>query len=431
MELADYPRPANASRRGIHWSPSVFHPSGSTLDWWVDELRAMHVRWVKLLDHGGGSSRHVCQRLLQNGILPIVRMYRDRPNPGSLSDQEKDTISELVELGVRYFECNNEPNLPAEWQEGEWQSGGRPDLVMQHWLQDAEAIISRGGYPAFPALAQSGTKSDVGSIPWYVAAFQWLDEQAHDDALSVFDNGAWIAVHDAVLNHCYKDDEGEWHFEYPYDPICQADQPGKTIMDDDNSLIGHRVPAGLLMEHFDLRVPVISTEGGVFVPRSGWQQWDPRYPGYNYDGQAERTVAMFEWLRSHAEEYYFAMCPWIIASERMGHIDAAWTEDAWYGLDRELPVIAAVKAMGPEPEPPPPPLPLDETLRSASWSKRGLAYNPKAAFATYARQHDLGPPLTNEFDVAWHGKTYRVQGFAGSIVYSEVGDWTNIKRLSW
>jgi hypothetical protein len=115
----------------------------------------------------------------------------------------------------------------------------------------------------------------------------------------------------------------------------------------------------------------------------------------------------------------------------MGHIDAAWTEDAWYGLDRELPVIAAVKGMGPEPEPPPPPLPLDETLRSASWSKRGLAYNPKAAFATYARQHDLGPPLTNEFDVAWHGKTYRVQGFAGSIVYSEVGDWTNIKRVSW
>jgi hypothetical protein len=364
-------------------------------------------------------------------MIPIVRMYRDRPNPGSLSDHELSTLSELVALGVRYFECNNEPNLPVEWQEGEWQSGGRPELVMQHWLQDAQAIISRGGLPGFPALAQSGTGSDEGSIPWYVAAFEWLDEQAHDDALNAFHNGAWIAVHDTVLNHCYKDDDGDWHFEYPYDPICQADQPGKTIMDDDNSLIGHRVPARLLMQHFDLRVPVISTEGGVFVPRSGWQQWDPRYPGYNYEGQAERTVAMFEWLRSNAEEYFFAMCPWIIASERMGHIDAAWTEDAWYGLDRELPVVAAVKAMGPEPEPPPPPLPLDETLRSASWSKRGLAYNPQAAFATYARRHDLGPPMTSEFDLDWRGKTYRVQGFVGGIVYSEVGAWSNIKRVSW
>jgi len=430
MNLTDFVRPANRSRRGIHWSPSVFHPTGSSLDWWLSELLAMNIKWVKVLDNGGGSSKHVCQKLLENDIIPVVRLYRARPNPGHLNEENLQTVATLVQMGIRYFECNNEPNLPIEWREGEWQNGGRPELVMQHWLVDAKAIIARGGYPAFPALAQSSHHSETGSIPWYTKAFQWLDTQARTDAVHVFSNGAWIAVHNAVLNHCYKDDEGMWHFEYPYDPICQADQPGKTIMDDDNSLIGHRVPATLLQDHFGLKVPVISTEGGLTVPRGGWQVWDQRYPGYNYEGHAERTVAMFEWLHTNGEDYFFAMCPWIIANERMGHIDPAWTEDSWYRMDRDLPVVAAVKAMGPE-APPPPPLPLDDSLRNAAWNRRGIAYNPEAAFPRYARQNNLGSPLTGEFDVEWRGKTYRVQGFTGAIVYAEVGDWGNIQKLSW
>ena len=431
MNLADYPRPANGSRRGIHWSPSVFHPSGSTLAWWINELQAMHMQWVKLLDDGMGSSKHLCRRLLQNEIIPIVRLYRGRPNPGRLSEREKNTVSELVEIGVRYFEPNNEPNLAEEWQEDEWQSGGRPDVVMQFWLQDAQAIISRGGLPAFPALAQNGFHSEFGSIPWYSNAFQWLSEQAHDEAVAVFEHGAWIAAHDALLNHCYQDEDGEWHFEYPDDPLCQADQPGKTIMDDDNSLHGHRVPVRLLAEHLGLQVPVISTEGGVFVPSGGWQQWDERYPGFNYDGMAQRTVAMFEWLRINAEDYFFAMCPWLVASEKMGHIDPMWKESAWYRMDRDLPVVEAVKAMGPEPEPPPPPLPLHDALRHAAWSKRGLSYNPKAAFSVYARQHGLGSPLTGEFDVELQGQSYRVQGFTGGIVYADMGRWSDVRHLRW
>jgi len=430
MNLADFARPANGSRRGIHWSPSVFHPTGSSLDWWLKELLAMNVKWVKVLDNGGGSSKHVCQKFLEHEIIPIVRLYRARPNPGHLNEENLQTVATLVQMGVKYFECNNEPNLPLEWQDGQWQNGGRPELVMQDWLQDAKAIIARGGYPALPALAQCGHQNETGSIPWYVKAFQWLDEHAHGDAAYVFGNGAWIAVHNAVLNHCYKDDQGAWHFEYPLDPICQADQPGKTVMDDDNSLIGHRVPVKLLQDRFGLKVPVISTEGGLPVPRGGWQVWDQRYPGYNYEGHAERTMAMFEWLRSNGEDYFFAMCPWIIASERMGHIDPAWTEDSWYRMDRDLPVVAAVKGMGAEALPPPP-LPLDDSLRNAAWNRRGIAFNPDAAFPRHARQNNLGSPLTGEFDVDWRGKTYRAQGFTGAIVYAEVGDWGNIQKLSW
>jgi len=429
MRVQDFPRPADRSVRGIHWSASVYHPSGSSLNWWINELLAMHIKWVKLLDDGKGSSREVCGSLLDNGIIPIVRLYRHCPNPGHLCAKEKETVGHLHALGVRYFETNNEPNLPVEWKDGEWLEGGRPEVVMEHWLRDARMVIELGGYPAFPALAQCAHHGESGSIPWYVKAFAWLHDHAYEAARDVFTSGAWIAVHDAVLNHCYR--EGySWHFEYPYDPICQEDQPGKTIMLDDNSLIGHRVPATLLHEHFGLRVPVISTEGGIFAPNGGWQQWDDRYPGYDYEGHAERVVAMFEWLRVNAEDYFFAMCPWLIANERMGHSDPAWTQDAWYRDGRELPVIAAVKAMGPEPVAPLP-MPLELALLHASWNKRGLAYNPDAAFPTYAREYDLGSPLTPEFDVRWEGRVYRVQGFTGAIVYAEVGDWGNVQSLAW
>ena len=430
MNLSDFPRPANGSRRGIHWSPAVYHPSGSSLNWWINELLQMSIRWVKLLDDGSGASRHVCEKLLDKDIIPVVRIYRGRPNPGRLSDRDKQTIAEFTALGVRYFECNNEPNLPVEWQPGEWQAGGRPDVVMENWLVDAEAIIGLGGLPAFPALAQSGYHSEHGSIPWYVNAFRWLDENAHNPAMNVFRNGAWLAVHNVTWNHCYLDEEGVWHFEYPYDPICQADQPGKTIMDDDNSLLGHRVPVQLLEKHFGLQVPVISTEGGVLAPKGGWQQWDSRYPGYNYNGHAERTVAMFQWLRENADEYFFAICPWLIANERMGHVDPSWTDDCWYRMDDDLPVVDAVKAMGADPAPVTP-VPLSEALRNAAWNRRGLAYNPDAALALYARKHSLGSPLTGEFDVSWQGKAFRVQAFTGAIIFAEVGDWSSIKRLSW
>ncbi len=430
MELRQYPRPADNSQRGIHWSAWVFHPSGSSLDWWLSELQAMNVKWVKLLDNGGGSSRVLCNRLLERDIIPIVRLYRLRPNPGHLNEEELGTVADLVAAGVRYFEVNNEPNLPLEWQEGEWQSGGSPEIVMQHWLVDAAAVIRRGGYPAFPALAQSGHDRESGSIPWYTRAFQYLDEERHAEALAIFNEGAWIAVHGAVLNHCYRDGSGLWHFEYPYDPICQKEHPGITIMEDDNSLIGYQVPVKLLQDRFGVQVPVISTEGGVFAPRGGWASWDPRYPGYNYEGHAERTVAMFEWLRDNAENYFFAMCPWLIASERMGHPTPSWTEDAWYRMDAELPVVAAVKAMGPEPAPPPV-LPLEETLRHASWNKRGLAYNPDAAFVRYARQYHLGSPLTAEFDINWKGQAFRVQGFTGAILFTVVGQWDKVDSIPW
>ena len=61
----------------------------------------MHIKWVKLLDDSGGSSLEVCQRLLAADIMPIVRLYRQEPNPGHIGGREEDTIRRMVEAKVK------------------------------------------------------------------------------------------------------------------------------------------------------------------------------------------------------------------------------------------------------------------------------------------------------------------------------------------
>ena len=423
-----FPRPISQTVRGIHWSASTDHSSAlGAWPYWAEQLRAMGIGWVKLLDDGNGSSVQLCMALLTMGVIPIVRLYRPRPNPGHLPAAHMDTVRRLVGIGVRYFEPNNEPNLADEWDGDKWAQTTwqeRVQLAVEYWLSDAVSIIEAGGLPGFPALAQCAhkmTETAIGSIPFYEEAFRHLAELHKEAARDLFDAGAWLAVHDAVLNHCYQDNSA-WHFEYPYDPICQATDPGKTILQDDCSLIGHRAAEKLLQSHLgaDLHPPVISTEGGVFMPKGGWTQPDTRYPGYDYQGQATRTVAMFDWLAPNAPEVY-AMCPWLIANERMGHNNPAWTEDAWYHKDVMRPVVDAMRASVPVPPT------TEPDIREEAWNQAGQAYNPDAAFQKYATANALGVPMTPEFDVG----TIRAQGFANAIVYCTIGDWAKIHEMPW
>jgi len=43
----------------------------------------------------------------------------------------------------------------------------------------------------------------------------------------------------------------------------------------------------------------------------------------------------------------------------------------------------------------------------------------------------MGQPQTEEFSFSHGGVNYRGQGFSIAIVYAKVGDWGNIKELSW
>lgn len=66
-------------------------------------------------------------------------------------------------------------------------------------------------------------------------------------------------------------------------------------------------------------------------------------------------------------------------------------------------------------------------LREAVWNAGGVAYNPDAALPKYAREHQLGAPLTGEVDVAG----FRAQGFTLGIAYCRIGDWAHIQHIAW
>jgi len=253
------------NNRGIHFTASTDHSWAlANWEWVAGELAAMGIHWVKVLDDGAGSSKEICRRLIAMGIKVIVRLYRPRPNPGKLqglattvprnpwllSAANLSTVEALVAIGVEFFEVNNEPNVPEEWDPAAWQASSLADkakIVAYNWMSDAENVIKRGGRPAFPALAPCGHTPEFGSVLWYEAMFKAL-QRYQPSVTSLFNRGAWLAVHVGPVNHFYRDNKGQWRFEYPYDPICQADKPGLTIYQDDNGLLGYRVPQKMLKD---------------------------------------------------------------------------------------------------------------------------------------------------------------------------------------
>ena len=382
--LSDYPRPPKDNGRGVHWSASVYHPSGADLQFWMDELKAMQIKWVKLLDDGGGSSIELCRALIDNEIMPVVRVYRERPNPGHIGGREIDAIQRLIDAGVRYFETNNEPDLPAEWQ-----NNHRPDnwldIVVDNFIFDADVIQGMGGLPAFPAMGPGSKANGIAKV-------------VERGRIDIFEKGAWLAIHNYTLNH---------PLDYPYDPVNQEGQPltqeeyerlaawqyshltweqiqemgipisredydkfnrwawdgrsleeinriraenknpGDTIFDDANCFRAWELWGYYVYQALGFYIPIISTEGGPVV---GWGD-DNRYAKVNPTTQAEWQMAIVKFLQDEAPPWYFSVCTWLLASVPMGDFNPAWDQMSWYthawdlqfGLDGQLPIVQLLK----------------------------------------------------------------------------------------
>ena len=365
MRVEDFPRPPDDNRRGIHWSSSVYHPVGSAADFWIGELKAMGIKWVKLLDDSGGSSLDLCKRLLTAEIMPVVRLFRAAPNPGAIGAREADAIKRLVAEGVRYFETNNEPDLPNEWKGGHMPPNWT-NIVVDNFIIDADKIIGLGGLPAFPAMGV-GAKDNP------------LELVVQKGRADLFRSGAWVALHNYTLNH---------PLDYPYDPVNQEGvpvsqaeydrlgpwawegrprelinqwratdkNPGATLEDDAVCFLAVHLLDQMIVKTLGHKVPIISTEGGPVI---GWKD-DRRYPRVDPYTQAQWAVAINDFLQGGREihglrspDNYFSMCHWLIGNYRLGFMATGWESQSWYtdwwngdfNLHGELPVVAAVKAM--------------------------------------------------------------------------------------
>ncbi len=366
MRLQDYPRPPDDNGIGMHWSGGNPAAIGAAdlREYWIPELQRMGVKWVKYLHDGG---LEFAEMLLGAGIMPVVRLYRESPNStdigkATLTKKELHYLDEYLASGVRYFEFNNEPELPNEWQ------GGSPppdaiDHVARAAIRDMETILDYGGYPAVPATA-IGTQWDlIGKI-------------IEHGGRHLFEEPVWIAIHNYDINH---------PLDYPYDAINQQGKaiaeeeykqlgtaawegkhghyrsldyvnqqrseganPGATIHDDPSTFRAYERFADLCHQHLGRYLPILSTESGPIVGEGD----DPRYPSTIPKLHAEKAVEEAKIMMGVSElypaapPYYFCTAFWLIANTQLRGL--GWERHAWYSErwpGGKLPAVDALAAL--------------------------------------------------------------------------------------
>jgi hypothetical protein len=305
----------------------------------IERYSAIGCGWCKIVA-AGYEYVDDCGSLLARGITPIVRLYLGRWGARPFDRYWRDIMLAFASVGVKWFEFYNEPNLDVEWPEGydpDWRDvNGAIRPLMDNWLAWAEFTIAIGAYPGFIPLAESDHPR-YASVRWMDAFLTYLRETHFDRFRAVLANGAYCATHPYILNHFYQQvpgggpwsarrpeeqnaAEGGWHFEYPYDPICQRADPGRTVYGG-TAQTPNGDPVGLIAmgRMFNERcamwfgsqaVPVVGTEGGIWAFRGQVFQQDNRYPPYSEVNHGDATAAMFRWSSEQAPPWFFGVCLW-------------------------------------------------------------------------------------------------------------------------
>ena len=351
---------------------SCYWDSQGKQDWgfWSEQLQAMGIKWVKVVDDGGGSGLLLARRLVDIGVMPVVRLYWPEQNPGNIGSRGIDAVREYLKWGVCYFETNNEPDLALEWKDRR-----RPenwlDIVVDNFIHDADRIIEAGGYPAVPAFG-------VGCLR---NPYQAIVERGRRDIL---DGGAWGAVHnyclarpleypnDAINTQGIPITEQEWHgaggmwaWEMGLDDVNEArqefKQPDASILTDATCFRAFEQVNHYVVEACGHSIPLMMTEGGYNVGQRAGTTFgdDPRYPKPTPLRTSALSRRMFEYmdgteplLGDFVPDYFFCAMPWLIANYRM-HVyqppaeeQGPWFshkyDDEW-GLDGELPLVQMLK----------------------------------------------------------------------------------------
>jgi hypothetical protein len=276
----------------------------------------------------------------QLGITPIVRLYLGRYGAGPFGRDLQQLCDAFIRAGVKWFEFYNEPNLGVEWPEGfdpHWRDNDRVIRpLMENWLNFADYVLSYGCYPGFIPLAEADTEQR-SSVLWMDAFLNYLATYHFERFGRMLNSGLYVATHPYILNHFYQQVPGGgplsarapsqqrarepgWHFEYPYDPISQANDPGRTVYGGTaNTPYGDPVGLIAMGRMFNERasgiwgaanVPVVGTEGGIYAFRDQVYQQDTRYPPYDINSHAQATAAMFDWIATQAPPWFFGVTLW-------------------------------------------------------------------------------------------------------------------------
>jgi uncharacterized protein YgiM (DUF1202 family) len=357
---------------GIHGAPGHGAPPRHMWDRWIGYMQDMGVRWFKQCETsdgtGDGSIFQWVLHLKRNGIEPIVRYQMSSQFPNHLEEKHFRQMQRYAQEDIHWAEIGNEPNLGYEWvsewqgrYEGNWPHGQwieqprmrwtNPESIetlARLWVEDATRAADMGAWPAFYAFGPTDWGQHRPDFLYSSTMFtdkvvERLATHHREQTIRLFrDRQAWIAVHVA-----------KYEKDLDYNPY--GENPNKPW---DMALRGYEVVLNAFRRHFggSLRlndIPIISTEGGVFVPdhsNHGVQAF--RLPP-NDEEHARQTVEMFRYVENHTP--LTAMCPWCISEgDLIGWRTDMFRHHGWFKEDggqlHERPVLEHMRRLRRESE---------------------------------------------------------------------------------
>lgn len=270
MPYQAFPRPSGDNGWGMHWIPTVSQERG-VVDQFVNEMVRMHIKWVVFLNDGTniGANDYLVERLVANGIMPVMRLYRDGvlPYDGNVGA----LVRHYRPRGVYYYQLYNEPNVNVENQQG----FANPDQYARAWAATAREVVAHGGLPGIGALSPGGSYNHLDFLDRTLTALRYNGD------IHLL-NHAWLSAHNYHGTRPY-DDPGGFLLFREYDKIVQA--------------------------HLGRSLPIIGTEGGSYHP-------DPNV-------ELQLIQYQYTYMRN-AEPYFFAFSYWVLANRAGDGFDNQW-----------------------------------------------------------------------------------------------------------
>ncbi|MCA9899725.1 MAG: hypothetical protein KC433_16150 [Anaerolineales bacterium] len=271
-----FPVPSGNNGWGMHWIPTVSQEKG-VVDQFVAEVVRMHIKWVVFLNEGTqiGDNDYLVERLVANGIMPVMRLYRSGvlPYDGNIGPM----VAHYRAKGVYYFQLYNEPNVNVENHQG----FANPNQYAEAWAAAAREVIANGGFPGLGALSPGGEYNHYDFLARTLQALKFNG----DEALL---NRAWLSVHNYHGVRPYDDPDGFLLFR-KYDEIVQS--------------------------HLGRSLPMIGTEGG----------------SYSADRNVELELIRYQYTYMRdAEPYFLAFSYWLLANRAGGAHDSTWEWQALF-----------------------------------------------------------------------------------------------------
>jgi hypothetical protein len=280
-----FPTPPGDNGWGMHWIPTVSQERG-VVDRFVAEMVRMHIKWVVFLNDGAniGDNDYLVDRLVANGIMPVMRLYRSGvlPYDGDVGRM----VQHYRAKGVYYYQLYNEPNVNDENHQG----FANPNQYAIAWANTARVIVANGGLPGIGAFSPGGAYDHYEFLDRTLRALEF-----NGDAHLL--NHAWLSVHN-------------YHGTRPYD-------------DPDGFLLFRKYDA-IVQSHLGRSLPMVGTEGG----------------SYSDDPNVVKDLLAYQYgYMRDAEPYFLAFSYWIIANQEGGSYDPAWEWQALFRANYVHPVV--------------------------------------------------------------------------------------------